>query len=324
VQVGGQAMADRYTYIPSIGLFFALVFLAHEIAQRVRLPKLIAFGGIGLVSLACILVTENQMQYWRDGESLFRQAVAVNPRNDVALIDLGVALNAHGKPEEALAAYRQAEKIDSSRYQLHNNIGNILGTLGHPDEALTEYRAAIRLRPDREFLHSSAGIQLAVLGQFAEALAEFSTAQKLDATAATPRLEAAKVLFKLGRDAEGVEEFRAAVRLAPDDYPTLATVAHYLAANENAAARDEKNSLPLALKANELSGHRQPMVFDILGMALAANGDFTNAVTCAQNALDLATAAQLKRTEPIQTRLELYKKNLPWRESFRASNINTP
>ncbi len=78
--------------------------------------------------------------------------------------------------------------------------------------------------------------------------------------------------------------------------------------------------MALAARANALSGNSQPVVFDILGMALAETGDFTNAVVCAQNALTLATAAELKNTEQIQQRLELYQKNLPWRESFRATN----
>jgi len=69
-----------------------------------------------------------------------------------------------------------------------------------------------------------------------------------------------------------------------------------------------------------LSGGRRPEVFDILGMAFAATGDFSNAVICAQNALTFATAANLKDTQPIRQRLELYQQHRPWRESFRATN----
>ena len=320
VQVGGQAMADRYTYIPSIGLFLALVFLARAGAARWQMPKIITGGVVVLIATACIIATEKQLPCWRDGEALFRQAVAVNPRNDVALIDLGVALDAKGQFAAALEIYHRAEKIAPERYQLHNNLGNVHSLLGRHAEALAEYREGIRLRPDRAALHNAVGMELAALGQFAGALLEFAVAEKLNPAAASPHLEAAKVLFKLGRDADGVEEFRAALRLEPDNYPALATVAHYLAANENAAGRDEKNALPLALKASELSQRRQPMVFDILGMALAANGDFTNAALCAQNALELAAAARLTKTGPIRERLELYQKNRPWRESFLATN----
>ena len=135
-----------------------------------------------------------------------------------------------------------------------------------------------------------------------------------------PHLETAKVFFLQGRDPEAVDELRAALRAEPDNFEILSATAHYLAANENADARDGRNAVVLAIKANELSGRSQPGVFDILGMALAETGDFTNAATCAQNALALASTAKLKKLEPLQRRVELYKQNQPWRESFRATN----
>ena len=258
VQVGGQASADRYTYIPSIGFFIALVFLADEFAARIQTPGIIRFGFAGLICCACILVTEKQLQFWRDGESIFRRAVAVNPDNDIALIDLGVALDAQGRFEEALAVYHQAEKAGSRRSEVHNNLGNILGILGRHDESLAEYREAIQIAPGDAGLHNAVGIQLAALDRFDDALNEFSEAENLDPNYAAPHFENAKVLFKIGRDADGVAEFRAALRIEPDNYQILATVAYYLAANDNAATRDGKNALILAIKANELSGHTRP------------------------------------------------------------------
>ena len=320
VQVGAQAMADRYTYIPSIGFFIALVFLADEFAARFQTTRIIRFGFAGLICCACILATEKQLPSWRNGESLFRRAIAVNPGNDVALIDLGVALDAQGRFEEAVGVYHQAEKSGGDRLQVYNNLGNVFGILGHHDESLAEYRKAIQIAPDNAMLHSAVGSQLAALYRFDEALKEFAEAEKLDPNQAAPHFEAAKVLFKTGRDAEGLDEFHAALQIEPDNYQVLATVAHYLATNKNAAARDGKSALILALKANELSGGVQPMVFDIIGMAFAENGDFTNAVTCAQNALGLAAAVQMQNTGSLQTRLDLYKNKRPWRESFRDTN----
>ena len=320
VQVGGAAMADRYTYIPSIGFFIALVFLADDFFTRMRTPRIIPAAAVTIISAACILATEKQLPFWRDSETLFRRAIAVTRNNDVALVNLGVALEEQGRLEEAEKVYRQAEKIAPGRYQLHNNLGHILGLLGRHEASLAEYREAVRLRPDITFLHNAAGGQLAALGQFDDALKEFSEAVRLNASYAEPHLETAGVLFKLGRDAEAVEELRAAYRLEPENFQILAGIAHFLAANENAAARDAKFALLLAIKANELAGHNQPMVFDVLGMACAENGDFTNAQLCAQHALDLAAAAKLKNTEQISQRLALYKNHQPWRESFRATN----
>src|SRR5665213_21477 len=320
LQVGGQAMADRYTYIPSIGFFIAAVVLARDFALQIQMPKIIAAGIVALVLLACVVATEFQLQFWRDSETLFRRAIAVTQNNDIALVNLGVALEEQNRFEEALAVYRQAKKLESGRYQLHNDLGNVLDRLGRRAESLAEYREAISLKPDSAILHNAAGGELAELGQFDAALKEFSEAERLDPNYAAPHLGTAKVFFEESRDAEAVDELRAALRIEPDSFQILATTAHYLAADENAAARDGQTALVLALKANELSGHSQPLVFDVLGMAFAATGDFTNAQTCAQNALELATAAQLKNTGQISRRLELYKKNLPWRESFRATN----
>lgn len=323
LQVGGQAMADRYTYIPSIGFFLALVFLARDVAVRIQLPRIIAAGMLLLLGTACILATENQLQYWRDGETLFRRAIAMNPRNDIALIDLGVALDAQDRFAESLVVYQKAEQIDPSRFQLHNNLGNVLGHLGRHAESLAEYRQAIALRPGNPFLHNAAGIELATLGRFADALAEFAAAEQCNPRLASPHLETAKVLFKLGRDPEAIAEFQRALPLDPGNYTILATIAHYLAASDNPATRDPQNALRLALRADELSGHAQPLVLDILAMAQAANGDYTNAITTAQTALDLATSAQMSNLDPIRQRLDLYHKNLPWQESFRAPVVPT-
>jgi tetratricopeptide (TPR) repeat protein len=319
VQVGGQALADRYTYIPSIGFFIAFVFLAADFAAKIQTPKFISLGFAGLISLGCIIGTEFQLPYWRDSETLFRRALAVTKDNDIALVNLGVALDVQGRFEEALAIYQSAAKLESGRHQVHNNLGNILDKLGRHAESLVEYREALRLRPGDALLQNAVGIELAALGQFEAALTAFAEAMQFDPKLGGPHLETGKTLFKLGRDAEGVTAFRAALRLDPNNYQTLATIARHLAANENAAARDGQNALALALKANELSGRVQPMVFDILGMTLASNGDFTNAIICAQNALDLATANQMKNTDQISQRLVLYKKQQPWRESFRAT-----
>jgi tetratricopeptide (TPR) repeat protein len=320
VQVGGQAMADRYAYIPSIGFFIALVFLADEFAERVQTPGIIRCGLAGLISCACMLVTENQLSFWRDSESLFRRAAVVTQNNDIILVNLGVALDAQGRFEEALVVYHQAENLGSKRYQVYNNLGNVLAILGRNAESLVEYQKAIELAPDNAVLHNAAGSQLALLGRYAEASAEFLAAERLDANYAAPHIENARVLFKIGRDPEALDEFRTALRLDPDNFKTLATVAHYLAANENTAGRDGKNALLLAVKADELSGHVQPLVLDILGMAFAETGDFTNAAVCAGRALEIAVATKQNNAEAIRHRLELYKNQEPWRESFRATN----
>jgi tetratricopeptide (TPR) repeat protein len=320
VQVGGAALADRYTYFSATGIFIAVVFGFCDAAQRFHFPKIIFPAAAVLILGACLIVTEKQLSYWRDSESLFRHALAVTKNNDIALVDLGVALDAQGRLDEALGYYRQAAQLEAGRYQIHNNIATILDKMGKPAEALAEYREAVRLKPDLAFLHNGLGGELATLGQSGEALKEFAEAARLDPNYPWPHVETAKFFFQQGRDAEAVNELRAALGIEPDNFQILATTAHYLAANENAAARDGQSALVLATKANLLTGGNQPMIFDILGMAFAATGDFAHAQACAQNALDLANAAQMKNLEPLKTRLALYQNHQPWRESFLSAN----
>ncbi|MDD5138853.1 MAG: tetratricopeptide repeat protein [Verrucomicrobiales bacterium] len=320
VQVGGAALADRYTYFSATGIFLAAAFGCRALASRLQLPKIILPAAAAVVLAACLAVTEHQLRYWQDGETLFRHAIAVTKNNDVALVDLGVALDAQGRFEEALVYYHEADRLAPGRFQIHNNLGNILDHLGRTEEALAEYREAVRLKPGMAFLHNGTGQMLAKLNRFDEAAGEFAEAMRLDPSYASPHLELGKMLLKQGRNAGAVDQFSAALRLEPDNFQFLAYIAHVLAAIDDSEVRNGKTALVLAAKANALTGGAQPLVLDALAMACAETGDFPNAQEVAKGAVRLATQVKLKDLPMIQQRLELYQKNQPWRESFRATN----
>jgi len=320
VQVGNASMADRYTYIPSIGIFIALAFGLQEQAKKTSRSNIFLPLGATLMLLGSIGMTEWQLHYWRDTETLFRHALAVTQRNDIAHLDLAITLDQQDRLEEALAEYRETLRLGPDRYKIHFNMGCILGKLSRPGEALAEFREAIRFDPQVAMWHCAAGSELATLGQDDEALKEFAEAERLKSDYAQPHLETAKLFFQQGQDAAAVDQLHAALRAEPDNFQILATIAHYLAAHENTAVRDGGLALTLAIKADDLSGHIQPMVLDTLAMAYAETGNFTNAAACAQNALELAENAKMKAAGAIQKRSELYKNKQPWRESFRATN----
>ena len=320
VQVGGAALADRYTYIPSIGVFIAVTFGICDLADRFQFPKKAIATAAALILATCLILTENQLRYWHDSETLFAHALAVTKNNHVAHVNLGVALEQKGKLNEALAEYRAAEQLAPELYHIHSNLGNLLDNLGHPNKALTEYRWALLLNPSLPSLHNGAGMVLAELGRFDEAMRQFKEAARLDPTYPWAHFEIGKVRLKQGRDAEAIDEFRAALRIDPNNFQILAYTAHVLAANENPQIRDGRTALVLAVKAKLLTGETQPFVLDALGMACAEMGDFTNAQEETQRAIDIAKAAKMKKLEPLQQRLELYKNHRPWRESFLATN----
>jgi Flp pilus assembly protein TadD len=320
VQVGIQAMADRYTYIPSIGFFIALVFLVSDWAARFQVPKVMAAGVVALILTTCVLLMEFQLQFWRNTETLFRHALAVTSNNYLADLNLGLALEQEGDLAGALTEYQETLRLNPSYPGLHNHLGIVFDRLGRHAESLAEYRGESDRHPDNAYLHNAVGSELATLGEFEAALKEFAEAKQLDPQYSAPHLETAKALFQLGRDAEGVPEFQTAAALDPDNFQVLAIAAHYFAADENAAGRNGQAALALAVKADDLSDHSQPMVLDNLAMAYAATGDFTNAQTCVRKAIDLATTLQMENIEPLRQRLELYNNHQPWRESFQTTN----
>ncbi|HTX21773.1 MAG TPA: tetratricopeptide repeat protein [Candidatus Aquilonibacter sp.] len=320
VQVGGAALADRYTYFPAVGIFIIVAFGIRDLAERFQFPKIILPTAAALILVACLVLTENQLRYWRDSETLFTHALAVTKDNDVAHVNLGVALEEKGELNQALVQYRDAEELAPELSEVHNNLGNLLDKLEQPKAALIEYREAVILNPRSPALHSGEGDILAELGRYKEAMSQFKEAARLDPTYSWAYFQMGKVLLEQGRDAEAVDQFREALRFDPDNYQILAYVARVLAASENPAIRDGKAALTLATKANALTGGSQPVVLDALGIACAATGDFTNAVEDTQHALDLCNAAKMTGLEPLQQRLELYKKHQPWRESFLATN----
>jgi tetratricopeptide (TPR) repeat protein len=286
VQVGGEALADRYTYFPLVGVFIAVAFGVRDLAGRFRFPKMAVAGAAALVLVACLLLTENQLRYWRDNESLFRHALAVTQDNDIAHVNLAFALDRQGRFDEALA----------------------------------EYREAIRLKPKIPFLHNNLGTGLARLGRFDEAMNAFTNAARLGPGSPWPHFQMARVLLQQGRDAEAIAKLHEALRLDPDNFSILAYTAHVLAAEENPELRDGKTAYALADKANTLTGGAQPQVLDALGMAGAELGRFDEAQAVTQKAFDIANLAKMKNLEQLQQRLQLYQNRQPWRESFRVTN----
>jgi Tfp pilus assembly protein PilF len=320
VQVGEQAMADRYSYFPAIGIFIIVAFAGQDLVGRFPSVKKLLLPAAFLILAGCVLATEKQLRYWRRDETLFAHAVAVTKDNEIAHLNLGVVYEKQGRTAEAMEEYHQAMKINPRRAHTHNNIADLLDASGQLNEALAEYQAALQLNPGALPAHLNLGIVLVELGRFDEAEEQFNFAAKLDPTDARPHYQMGKAFLKQAQDAAAIDEFKQALQLDADDYQVLTYAARVLAADENPNLRDGQTALEFATRANALTGGDQPFVLDVLGMALAENGDFTNAAACLQKALDLATVSQMKNAELLRIRLQLYKNNSPWRESFRATN----
>lgn len=313
IQVGDQALADRYTYFPLIGIFIVLTFTFADFARHIQLSQSFTTTLAGLILISCLATTENQLRYWRDSETLFTHALAVTHDNPLVHLNLGAALQQQQRTAEAMAEYRKTLQLDPAQHEAYNNIGRILHDEGKPAEALPYCLMAARLDPKTSASHDSLGIVLAELGRFAEAHAQFAEAVRLDANYAPAHFQIARALLMQGRDAEALKPFREAVRLDPNNVPMLLYIARVMAADKIPDARDGTEAVRLALHAQQLMGDNQPVALDTLAMAYAEAGRFVDAVQTAQQAVKLAQSGDLAA---MRQRLELYQKQQPWRESF--------
>ena len=317
VQVGDQAMADRYTYFPLIGIFLAATFLIKDFSVQQRLsPRWLGLLA-GVVLALCLLVTEKQLAYWHDSQTLFAHALVVTKDNALAHLNLGEAFQEQNRQAEALAEYQEVLRLAPGREEAYNNIARILNDQGKPAAALEYCQAALQLDSRSAPPHDSVGIVLAELGRLDEALHQFNAALELDPNYAPAYFQKARLLLRLGKDLEAVQNLNQALQIDPDNFQMLIFTARVLAADENPQARNGSQALTFAGRAAALAGTPQAVVLDTLAMATAEAGRFDEAVAIELRAVELAhMGGQPEDAAAMQRRLTLFQKHQPWRESF--------
>jgi tetratricopeptide (TPR) repeat protein len=216
VQVGRQAMADRYTYVPSIGLFIAVVWGTAALAARWRAPRWLLPVGAGVVLSALAVCTWVQVGYWRDSISLYDHTLKVTRGNPVIQNNLGEAWAAQGKLAQAAAHYRAALRLQPDFAQALYNLGAALGAQGKLAQAAAQYRAALRLKPDFPEAQNNLGEVLATQGKLAQAEAQYRAALRLRPDLAVTRNNLGVALANQGKIDAAITQFQKAIQLKPD------------------------------------------------------------------------------------------------------------
>jgi tetratricopeptide (TPR) repeat protein len=220
VQVGDQGMADRYTYIPLIGLFIMIAW-GPEVRQGDRATR--RQGERAMAVLAALLIgalavsARVQAGYWRDTTTLFTHTLKVTSNNYVAHNNLGIGLERKGKIDEAIEHYSEAVKINPNYSFAYNNLGNCLMLKGKTTEAMKAYREAVHVMPGNASAHYNLGTALAGLGRSDEAVEHYREAIRLDPEDAAAHYNLAIALVELGRFDQAVGHYEEALRLDPDD-----------------------------------------------------------------------------------------------------------
>jgi tetratricopeptide (TPR) repeat protein len=215
VQVGSQARADRYAYIPMVGLSIALAWGAADLVKRrPRLRTAMAAAAVA-VCLACAALTWRQLRYWRDTVTLFQHSVSVTSGNFIGYNILGLALRNQGRLDEAIASYREAIKFDPGFEDAHKNLSQALLEQGRTGEILPETAIAAQIKPDDEEAQYNLGTTLAEQGRFEEAVEAFRAAVRLKPDYAKAHANLGAALASLGRLSEAIAEFTEALRIDP-------------------------------------------------------------------------------------------------------------
>jgi tetratricopeptide (TPR) repeat protein len=215
VQVGTQSMADRYTYIPGIGLLVIVAWGCGDLVERWGNKTLApALAPIGL-ALLCAFLTGRQLRYWQTTESLFRHTLAVTKDNYVAQTILGSCYATAGEWEPAKARFRAALRISPNVPNAWNNLGCVLVSQKRYAEAIEAFDKALSYRPSVD-AYSNLGNAQFGLGKTNEAIASYRAAVKLDPGVAGAQYNLGYALLLTGQLPEAVERFRAALSLKPD------------------------------------------------------------------------------------------------------------
>lgn len=217
VQVGIQSRADRFTYIPLIGLFIVIAWGAWDIAARTPPRRVtVTAAGFGVVT-AFAITARSQVGHWSNSLTFWQHTVDVTRDNARAHANLGLALAAVERTDEAIAHYTQAIRITPELADVHTNLGNALAAQRRTAEAVTHYQDALRFDPNNFEAHNGLGSALDDQGKYADAIVHYGDALRIRPGSAMIHNNLGAALVNQGRLDEAVFHLIEATNLAPED-----------------------------------------------------------------------------------------------------------
>lgn len=215
VQVGIQSMADRYTYLPFVGLFIIIAWGIPDLFRALPNRRVAIPAAAALVIAACAITARAQVRYWRNSLMLWEHADRVTPGDAHVETALGSLLAEKGKVAEAKALYTDALRREPQFAEAHNKLGVILADQGRPADAIPHYEAALRFKPSLAEARYNLGNALAAEGKFDEAIAQYHSALRLRPDDPATHNGLGSALDDSGRLDEAIAEYQQALRLNP-------------------------------------------------------------------------------------------------------------
>jgi len=291
LQVGWQGHADRYTYLPQIGLYIAVTWALTDLIRSWRFQRTALSAAALIVIGALSWRGWLQTSYWRDSETLFTHALAVTSNNDVAL----------------------------------NNLGIIFLDKGQLDDAISKLQAAIDLRPENAPAHDNLAKALLKKGQVAEATVHYRKFLELEPANVEARNTLGTALIQQGHIREAIDQWQEVLALQPENGNAASNLAWVFATCIDDSIRDGTRAAQLGEKALRISGGKIPMIYRVLAAAYAESGRFADAIETAQRGAELATTqSNPGLAAELESNIALYQSGRPLRDPSITNGSSSP
>jgi tetratricopeptide (TPR) repeat protein len=350
VQVGAFAHADRFTYLPQIGIYLAVTWLVAEWWMKWLRggPWGVALGGVTAGVLVMLMVCAwRQTRYWKNTETLCRHTLACTTNNGAVNYNFGLDLFEKGRLDEAITCFRNALQTDPDWADAQSTLGSALLQKGRVDEATTCFQKAFEINPDLADAHSNLGNALLQEGKVDEAIAHSRQALEITPDFAEAHLNLGNALLQSrkldeaifhlqealllrpdfpeahgslgvalaqrGRVDEAISHFQKALQLKPGDPGIENNFAWLLATAPQPSLRNGVQAVELAEQADALTGGENPIILHTLAASYAETGRFSEAMATAQHALHLAEAqSNHGLAGSLQSEMKLYQAGKPF------------
>lgn len=293
IQVGAQAYADRYTYIPSVGIFIMVVWGISELFSRYQIKAWLTGGLTGFLILSLMYLSFHQIRYWKDSETLFTHAIKVSNRNYIAHINLGSALSNQGRIEDAIFHFRKGIEFYPMDMMAHCNLGLSLMEQSRYEESIDCFQTVLTYTPDNRDAYYYMGYSYVALGMFREGISSFEKLFELAPDYRDFKANYGFILVKKGQSDEALRFFKYAMQLKSDfsmvipeerDAETAEALQHAVSLHENGRIEDAKNEY-LHLIADKGKGFENAVVN--CGVLLGQQGRMAEGLVYFNKALDL-------------------------------------
>jgi Flp pilus assembly protein TadD len=296
VQVSTQAMADRYSYLPSVGIWIMVAWAVKDWIGSRLFPRAAAAVAGGMAIIACLVWTPVQASYWQNTRSLFMRAARVTDQNYLAYYNLGCYAKDEGEYPQSIAYFKKAlsAEADNAPWANHarayNNLGYSYLHEGQISNAVADFEKALELQPQYPEAYYNLGRAFIANNQPDVAVDCFQRALALDPSVAEIHYRLANALMQLGRPADAISQYSQALQLNPGLDDAANNLALLLATCPDRSLRNGAKAVAVARQASEHSHDQNPVILGTLAAAYAEAGQLSEAIATAQRARQLALA----------------------------------